>query len=233
MSTAPLQTTAGAEVRLAWLDPIGTDAYRESTLALLEPAVSPETQVEFASLPPDRPLDLEDPAAEAAVHDDIVNWCRDNAARLDGILIGCFFDTALEDARNAAGPSCIVSGPCEAAILLARAAGVPYSVIVGRDTWTRRVARRIDRYGGTEELASIRVAGVGVAELGEPNAATSAALLAAGRAAIDEDHARLLILGCTADSVSGARMEQHLGVPVIEAIQRPFLELERRCGFSN
>jgi allantoin racemase len=214
-------------VRLLWLDPIGTDVYREPTLRLLRSACRADTDIDFVSLPQGRPLDLEDPASEAIVVPDIVAIAGSANAAYDGILIGCFFDTALPAARAAAG-DCMVTGPCEATTHAACEQPGRFSILVGRDSWTARVQRNVEAYGAAGRLASIRSAGVSVAELGQGAPATLAALAQAGRQAVERDGAEKVILGCTADIGSRENLEKKLKVPVLDSIVTPFFWLERQ-----
>jgi allantoin racemase len=214
-------------VRLLWLDPIGTDVYREPTLRLLRSACRADTDIDFVSLPQGRPLDLEDPASEAIVVPDIVAIAGSASAAYDGILIGCFFDTALPAARAAAG-DCVVMGPCEATTRAACEQPGRFSILVGRDSWTARVQRNVEAYGAAGRLASIRSAGVSVVELGQGAPATLAALAQAGRQAVERDGAEKVILGCTADIGSRENLEKKLKVPVLDSIVTPFVWLERQ-----
>jgi len=221
----PLCRRDASFVRLLWLDPIGTDVYREPTLRLLRAACLADTDIDFVSLPADRPLDLEQPAAEASVVPDIIDIVA--GASHDGILIGCFFDTALAKARSIAH-GCFVTGPCEATTRAACEQPGRFSILVGQDSWTARVQRNVEAYGAAGRLASIRSAGVSVAELGQGTPATLAALERAGRQAVEQDGAEKVILGCTADIASREQLEQKLKVPVLDSIVAPFIWLERQ-----
>jgi allantoin racemase len=212
-------------MRLLWLDPIGTDAYRQPTLRLLRAACRADTDIDFVSLAQGRPLDLEDPASEAIVAPDIVAIAGSAGAAYDGILIGCFFDTALPEARAVAG-GCIVTGPCEATTQAASQTAGRFSILVGSDSWVPRLRRKLEAYGTGNRLASIRSAGLSVAQLGEPSLSTLDALARAGREAVDEDGADMLIVGCTADTTSRNALELQLRVPVLDSVVAPFIWLE-------
>lgn len=214
-------------MRLLWLDPIGTDVYREPTLRLLRAACRADTDIDFVSLPQGRPLDLEDPASEAIVVPDIVAIAGSASAAYDGILIGCFFDTALAAARAAAG-GCMVTGPCEATTQAASSTAGRFSILVGSNSWVPRLRQNIEAYGTGDRLASIRSAGVSVAELGQGAPATLAALERAGREAVEQDGAEKLIVGCTADIASREALEKKLKVPVLDSVVAPFTWLERQ-----
>jgi len=212
-------------MRILWIDPIGTDAFRDETLAVLNHARRAETQVDFVSLPPDRPRQLECRAEEAQVVGDIVRIARTAASRYDGIVIGCFFDTGLDAARKASGRA-VVTGPCESATLIASGLGNRYSILAGRKDWIPRMQENLHCYGRDHALASIRDLGLGVYELaGEPDRAMEQ-MLREGRKAIDEDGAEVLVLGCTADTRSYRKLQDALGVPVIDAVIAPFKHAE-------
>lgn len=212
-------------MRILWIDPIGSDAFRDETLAVLNDAKRPTTRVEFVSLPPDRPQHLEARANEARVLPDVVRITREAAAAYDGIVIGCFFDTGLREARAVAGAA-VVAAPCQATTRAAVRLGKRFSILVGRAAWIPRVRENLRAYGVEEQLASIRELGLGVHDLAADAEAALERMKEAGRRAIEADGAEALIVGCTADTRSSRRLQDELGVPVLDPVVVPFRHAE-------
>ena len=99
-------------MRILWIDPIGSNAFEMQTLQTLTQAKQPETYVEFVSLPTDRPRHLEYHAYEGLVIADIVRITHQSANDYDAIVIGCFYDVGLREAREVSGQT-LVTAPCQ------------------------------------------------------------------------------------------------------------------------
>ncbi|MGA1276644.1 MAG: aspartate/glutamate racemase family protein, partial [Gemmobacter sp.] len=81
-----------------------------------------------------------------------------------------------------------------------------------------RHLRSLGAMGVLGRLAGDRALGLGVAELAQP-ARTEARLIETGRALRDADGAEVLILGCAGMARYRARLEDALGLPVIDPCQ--------------
>ena len=208
-------------MRILWIDPIGIDAYSAEMLQLLEEARRPETDVHVVSLPGDRPRHLEYHAYEGLVVGDIVRLTYAHAADYDALVIGCFYDVGLREAREVSGQA-IVTAPCQAATAIARNLGNTFSVLVGRRKWIPKMRENVRLYGHAHALASMRPLGLGVHDFQADPRRTMERLLDEGYKAVHEDSAEVLILGCTAEYGFNQTMQQELGVPVIDAVTAPF-----------
>jgi allantoin racemase len=86
-------------------------------------------------------------------------------------------------------------------------------------------------------MASMRPLGLGVHDFQADHARTRELLMREGRAAVHEDGAEVLILGCTIEFGFYEEMQAQLGVPVIDAVLAPFkyaeflAELAARFGW--
>ena len=224
-------------LRVLWIDPIGTDEFGPETVAALNVSRRQETEVAFISLPPGRPLDLESRAAEAKVIPDLVRLTQWASSEFDAVILGCFFDTGLRETQDASCQTAVI-GPCQAATMLARQLGNKFSVLVGRSNWLPRIRQNIQTYGHADAIASMRVLDVGVYEFGSDHERAFKRLLEQGRAAIEQDGAEVLVLGCTADLQSHHELQDRLGVPVVDAVVAPFkvaelmAETGRRLGWQ-
>jgi allantoin racemase len=80
----------------------------------------------------------------------------------------------------------------------------------------------VRRYGHGERLASFKVLELGVHDFQANPAETHRRILAAGREAVEQDGAEVIVLGCTAEFGFYEELQAELGVPVIDATVAPF-----------
>ena len=135
----------------------------------------------------------------------------------DALVVACFSDPGIEEARAAAG--CIpVIGIAEAAYYAALQLAPRFGVVSLAMPSVVRHAAHIDRLGLTARLAGDREVAMGVAEASNPERAIKA-VVAAGRRLRDIDGAGAIILGCAGMGVHRARLQKELGLPVIDPVQ--------------
>jgi len=223
-------------MRVLWINPIGIRAFDEDIQGLLDSARSEGTEVEVISLPADRPRHLEYHAYEALVVADIVRLTYQAAAQYEAIVIGCFYDIGLREAREVSQRA-IVTAPCQSATAIASNLGNSFSVLVGRRKWIPKMRENIHLYGHGRRLTSMRAVELGVHDFQADHQRTCECLLGEGRRAVEEDGAEVIILGCTAEYNFHRQMQRELGVPVIDAVLAPFkyaeflAELGQRFGW--
>ena len=208
-------------MRILWNNPIGTDTFDADTLKILSEAKRTGTQVEVISLPGDRPRHLEYHAYEALVVADIVRLTHQAADQYDAVVIGCFYDVGLREAREVSGRT-IVTAPCQSATAIASNLGNTFSGLVGRRKWIPKMRENVRQYGHGHRMASMRPLDLGVHDFQADPDRTCDRLLTEGRKAIQEDGAEVIILGCTAEYGFHDKMQSALGVPVIDAVLAPF-----------
>ncbi len=140
---------------------------------------------------------------------------RPHQKGFDALVIGCFYDTALHDAREISGDMLVVA-PCHASIEIALTLANNFSIIVGQRKWVNQMQNTVREYGYGEKLMSFRHVGMNVVEFQQDHECTRDTLIAAGRQAVEEDYAESLILGCTLETGFYQELEAELGVPVID-----------------
>ncbi len=223
-------------MRILWINPVGTDVFDLDTLKILAEARRNETEVDIVSLPADRPKHLEYHAYEGLVVADIVRLTHEAANHYNAVVIGCFYDVGLREAREVSGRA-IVTAPCQAATDIASHLGNTFSVLVGRRKWIPKMSENVRMYGHGHAMVSMRPLEMGVHDFQIDHNRTCDRLMTEGRKAVEEDGAEVLILGCTAEYGFHRQMQAELGVPVIDAILAPFkyaeflAELAERCGW--
>ena len=208
-------------MRILWINPIGSEAFNMDTFKVLNEAKSAGTQVDLVSLPADRPRHLQYHAYEGLVVADIVRLTYQAADKYEAIVIGCFYDVGLREAREVSGRA-IVTAPCESATAITSNLGNTFSVLVSSRKCIPKMTENVRLYGHGHRLASMRSLDVDVHDFQVDRDRTCNRLLAEGRKAIEEDGAEVLILGCAAVYGFYQEMQDALGVPVIDAVLAPF-----------
>lgn len=170
---------------------------------------------------------------EAIVTSDIVR--ASHQASLEGfdvMTIGCFYDTALHDAREISGDM-VVLAPCQSSIQVALTLANNFSVIVGQQKWVHQMQSTIHEYGYGEKLMSFHAVNMSVVEFQKDHDCTRSRLIEAGRRAVTEDHAESIILGCTLEVGFYKEMEAELGVPVIDPSLAVFKAAEHAASLKQ
>lgn len=110
------------------------------------------------------------------------------------IIIGCFDDTGLDEARNIA--ACPVVGIGQAAYHLAALAGARFSVVTTLEVSIQTLEENIRRYWLMGQLARVRASKVPVLELETDPEASRAKVLDEVARAATQDEVQSVILGC-------------------------------------
>jgi len=173
------------------------------------------------SLPGDRPRHLEYHSYEVMVIADIVRLSYQADRHYDAIVIGCFYDIGLREAREVSKRA-VVTAPCQSATAIASNLGNTFSILVGRRKWIPKMRENVRLYGHSHRLASMRPVELGVHDFQIDHQRTCDYLIREGRKAVHDDGAEVIILGCTAEYGFYENMQSELGVPVIDAVLAPF-----------
>ena len=156
----------------------------------------------------------------------------------DAAVIGCFYDFGLQEGRELTSKM-VVTAPCESSLLLAASLGHTFSIIVGRRKWIPQMHDNVRRYGLESRLASFRTIDLWVPEYHADEEETARRFRREIGAAIEEDGAEVIVLGCTASAGFYEDLQQEFGVPVIDssiaAIKQAeqLVELRDRFGWSH
>ncbi len=210
-------------VTVRWVNPIGVSTYDASIAQLLHAIKHPDTTVEVVSYDMNpSPTNLEYRTYESLIHERTVAMARDAAqSGVDAMIIGCFYDPALEAAREISGETVVVA-PCGACLQVAANLSNRFSIIVGREKWIEQMTERVRYYGMESRLASMRPLGLGVDDFQRDPAVTRRRIIDEARRAVKEDHAESIILGCTIEYGFFQEVQDAVGVPVIDAVIAPF-----------
>lgn len=206
--------------RILYINPIGTDVFDRPMMQIFRQVKVPDAIVDVVSLPAGRPKHVEYHSYEAMSVVDTVRIVRQERDRYDAFVIGCFYDLGLREAREVSGRA-IVTAPCQSAVQIASQLANTFSVLVGRRKWIPKMSENVRLYGYGHRMRSMRPLELGVHDFQADLQLTHDRLLTEGRKAVEEDGAEALILGCTAEFGFNARLQDELGVPVIDATTAP------------
>lgn len=206
---------------ILWIDPVGHDEFSDDIEAILSTASRPETDVDVTAL--DRgPHHVECHYYESLVLPDVLHAVkRAENDGYDAVVIGCFYDLGLDEAREVS-ESMPVLAPAEATTHLASTYADTFSIVVGRQKWIPQMRERVRKYGFGDRLASFKPVDLGVLDFQENHELTRDRLTTAAREAIEDDDAEAIILGCTVEYGFFEELQEDLGVPVLDAVTAPF-----------
>ncbi len=144
----------------------------------------------------------------------VVDLVVKNSQRYDGVVVNCFADPGVEASRELVDIP--VVGPGEASMLLACTLGHKFAVVStfrNGGPWAERQARALGIEG---RLASASGVDIHVRDLNADPETTLRAITSKARAAVENDGAEVIVLGCTGMAPVAGAIRHALGIPVVE-----------------
>lgn len=141
---------------------------------------------------------------------------RGEAAGTVAHIIACFDDTGLDAARSLTAAPVIGIG--EAAYHVASLVANQFSVVTTLARSIPVLEQNLVRYGLASRCASVRASGVPVLALEEPNGPARRRISEEIAAALADDHAEAIVLGCAGMADLAAALSKEHRVPVIEGV---------------
>ncbi len=139
---------------------------------------------------------------------------RDNDCA--GFVIACYSDPGIALARETTKKP--VLGIAECGMLTALTLGQKFGVIAILDKSIPRHLRYLAGLGLTDRCVGERAVGLGVGELSDEGR-TLERMIAAGRQLKDQDRADVIVMGCAGMARYRDRLEQAVGLPIVEPTQ--------------
>lgn len=134
----------------------------------------------------------------------------------DAAVIACFGDPGLDAAREALpGP---VLGIAEAAFHAAAMLATGFSVVTTMTRTCVIAERLVQRYGFEHACRGIHGTDIPVLALESCGEDTVAQIETAARDALARDRSEAIVLGCAGMAALCARLQQRLGVPVVDGV---------------
>ena len=226
-------------VKIMYLSPVGTESHDDVFADMAQSYKLPDTEVHVTSLKPGDGAftHIEFRSYETIVSSGIIRATRAASREgFDALAIGCFYDTALHDAREISGDM-VVTAPCMASLEIATCLSNRFGIIVGRRKWVNQMHKTVRDNGMGDSLSAFYHVELGVNDFQADHARTEQRLIEAGRTAVEKDFAESIILGCTLEIGFHEPLSRELGVPVIDpsiaALKRAEYAalLKRQCGW--
>jgi len=203
-------------MKIMFINPVGTDAYDQHMLSIIESVRRKDIQPSVVHLPKG-PNHLEYHYYEHLIAQDMLNEIRRaEAEKFHAVVIGCFYDPGLREAREIV--SIPIIGPAESTMLVACSLGHKFSILVGRRKWIPKMEDNARMYGLRERLASIRPLEIRVVEMAAEQERMKTAALREARAAVQQDGAEVIVMGCTMESGFAEETSRALGVPILDPV---------------
>lgn len=203
-------------MRLAYINPNSTVAMTDSIVAVARKAAPDDTVVGLTNL--DGPSAIQGAAdGEAAVPGllRLVTKASDEGA--DAIVLACFDDTGLAEARARAG--CPVLGIGQSAYLMAALLGLRFAVVTSTEASIPVIEANVRAQGFGDACAAVRASGLPVLTIEEASDATRECLAGHIVRARDEENAQAVVLGCAGMAALRPDLAARSGVRLIDGVE--------------
>ena len=148
---------------------------------------------------------------------------------LDAAVIACFDDTGLDAARSAAAIP--VVGLCEAALKMASSIATRIAIVTSLPRSIAPIEANVAHYGLAHRVR-VRASGIPVLDLEHPTPDVMARLAREIEAAITQDRAEAIVLGCAGMAELAADLTARYGLPVIDGVAAAVKQAEALVGLG-
>jgi len=159
----------------------------------------------------------------------------DHEHEFNGFIVACFSDPLSVDALREISSKPVI-GIAEASIHLACLLGNKFSIVTTNKRWGPLLTEAVKKYGVESRCASVRTTNLRVSDFGrEDNASLKKAIETEAYAAVNEDGAEVICLGCAGMSGFDKELQQKLDVPVLDGVvcALKILELFHQYGLTH
>ena len=199
-------------VRLLFVNPNSTMSMTETIAAAARAVAAPDVEV-IARTSRTGPASIQGPEDGEAAIPGLLAEIR-AAGPVDAVVIGCFDDTGLAEARAVAGRPVIGIG--EAAYHAAMLIGARFSVVTTLAVSVPVIEANLASYGISGACVRVRASGVPVLEVETPAGIDRISEEIAR--AVAEDEVSAIVLGCAGMADLAAEMQRRHGLPVIDGV---------------
>ena len=205
--------------RIELITPIITRGIR--TLADVQPLERTDLSIAH-SLIDQGPASIESEFDEALSVPDTIRKAIDAERKgANAMIIDCMGDPSLHACREVV--TIPVLGPCQTALHTAGLLGHSFAFVTVLDRLRSMIAKLVSSYGLSDNYACFRAVDIPVLDISHNLSNLNAALARESIAAVREDHADVIVLGCTgflgcAAAIRQALLSAGLDVPVMDPI---------------
>ena len=149
---------------------------------------------------------------------------RGESQGVAGYIIACFDDVGLDAARNVA--TAPVVGICEASVYVASMVAGSFAIVTTLPSSIPAIEKVLRRYGRDNFCKRVRAADIPVLGLEEGGGEGEALIPAEIEAAVREDGAEAIVLGCAGMADLAKRLSVDFGLPVIDGVAAAVKQVE-------
>lgn len=218
-------------MRILLINPNTTEEFTTRIGMIAQRYAAAQTEV-VAKQPASGPRSIESVYDELLSAPGTLEVLLAGAEQFDAFVIACYSDhPVIYAAREVTDKP--VLGIAEASMYVACMLGHRFSVVTTNDEWQPLLTDAVARYGLTERCASVRTTGMDVLALEHADEETTYRLIRnAAQAALDEDGAEVICLGCAGMAGMDKALEAELGVPVLDGVVCALKLLEGFVGYG-
>ena len=137
------------KLKIMYLNPVGFDAYDPFFAEMIRENKLPNSEVHITSLPASVGVmdNLEYRTYNTLIAADVIKATKKAVQEgFDALIIGCFYDPHILEAREISGDM-IVIGPCQSSLEIVTKLCNRFSVIIGQKKWEYEMQHTIKTYG--------------------------------------------------------------------------------------
>lgn len=203
-------------MRILVINPNTTQEMTQGIEAQATRYARPDTVIETVS-PAWGPASIEGHLEEELAAVATLETIAQRADSFDGVVLACYGDPGLYAARELS-PVPVV-GIAEASMLMACTVAHSFSIVSTLHRVKPILEDLVRKYGLEARCASVRTTPLAVLDIDRDPDAANQKIIAEGRRAVEEDGAEAILLGCAGMGVlDDRRVQEVLGVPVIDGV---------------
>jgi allantoin racemase len=210
-------------MRLLVVNPNTTQAMTDEIGRQARRYAREDTEIEAVS-PPWGPASIEGHAEEELAAVATLQLVAERAGEYDGVAIACYGDPGLYACREVSLVP--VVGIAEASMLMACTVAHSFSIVTVLDRTKPLLDDVVRRYGMESRCTSVRATGLAVLDIDRDPDAAGRRIVEQARAAVEEEGAEAILLGCAGMGPLDRQVAEALGVPAIDGVVAAVKALE-------
>jgi allantoin racemase len=222
------------EMKILAINPNTSEEFNRKLYQAAGEYALPSTEVKVIS-PKSGPKSIEGIYDEALSVQGTIEAFVDYEKGFDGFIVACYSDALAVYALREITTKPVL-GIAEASIHLACLLGNKFSIVTTNERWGPLLHEAVRRYGVESRCASVRTTGLRVLDLeSEGEGTVEKAIEHEALAAVKQDGAEVICLGCAGMTGFDKALEQKIGVPVLDGFvcALKLLELFEQYGLRH
>ena len=207
-------------MKILCINPNSSKKVTESIKQTCEQYALPDTEVTVECVS-NAPIALNDYCDIVLTEIFLLEMFKENEPKYDGFIIACHGDVGVNQLRELTDKPVIGIG--EASLILALPLGHKFSILSRKRKKVVQKEEMVKRYGLENRCASIKMTQLEVNAEGDDK---KEQLIRAGKDAVKNDGAEVLVLGCGGMAGLDKEIEKAIGVPVIDGVVSALMIIE-------